>query len=379
MTSKLFTPLQLGPLELQNRIIVSPMCQYSANNGVARDWHIMHIGQFAVANPGLIFLEGTAISPEGRITIGDLCLYTDEQEQGIKRIVEFTKAHSDTKIGVQLFHAGRKGSQNRPWDNNAEYGQGDTIAQKDGGWQTYGPSAIAYSEDYSRPNEINTDQLAKIKQDFVDSALRAHRAGLDTVELHYAHGYLLHTFLSAVSNQRTDDYGGTAENRMRFPLEVFAAVRDVWPESKPLGARISGSDFGTDETPWSIEDAVHFGKQLKEVGADYLDVSGGFLSPAQDIMAVYGPAFQAGLASQVRAAVDIPTISVGAITHAKQAEQIIQDGKADAVAIARGMLYDPRWPWHAAFELGEAPNYPQQYERAFALGYPDMFSMHLAG
>ena len=241
-------------MDMQNRIIVSPMCQYSAKGGVAGDWHIMHIGQFAVANPGLIFLEGTAVLPDGRISDQDLCLYNDQQQEGLRRLVEFVRANSQSKIGIQLFHSGRKGSQYKPWDNDTSYGESDTIQIKDGGWQVCGPSAIGYDATYPVPRELDLAELQTIKQAFVDSACRAKIAGLDTMELHYAHGYLLHTFLSPISNQRTDDYGGSRRNRMRFPLEVFEAVRRVWPEDRPLGARISGSDFGLDEGAWDIED-----------------------------------------------------------------------------------------------------------------------------
>lgn len=374
MTTTLFSPLAIGDMAMQNRIIVSPMCQYSAKGGIPSDWHIMHIGQFAVANPGLILLEGTAVLPDGRITDQDLCLYNDAQQEGLRRLVEFVRAHSQSKIGIQLFHAGRKGSQNRPWDNGTRYGESDTLRVEDGGWQVSGPSAIGYDANYPVPHELDVAQLEDIKQAFVTSARRAAVAGLDTVELHYAHGYMLHTFLSAVSNKRTDDYGGSQRNRMRFPLEVFEAVRRVWPEEKPLGARISGSDFGLDEGSWNVEDAVVFAHALKAAGCDYLDVSGGFLSPNQDFMSGYGPSFQVNLAAQVREAVSLTTFSVGLINGAKQADQIVREGFADAVAIGRGMLYDPRWPWHAAQELGAAPVFPTQYERAFDHDYPAMFA-----
>jgi 2,4-dienoyl-CoA reductase-like NADH-dependent reductase (Old Yellow Enzyme family) len=377
MTSALFRPLKLADLTLQNRIIVSPMCQYSAESGVAGDWHIMHIGQFAVANPGLIMLEGTAVLPDGRISPTDLCLYNEDQENGLKRVVDFVRSHSDTKLGIQLFHSGRKGSQYRPWDHGASYGEGDTISVSQGGWTLTGPSAIRYSMEYPLPQMLDMAGMDRIKQAFVESAKRALRIGLDSVELHYAHGYLLHTFLSPVSNHRDDSYGGSLQNRMRFPLEVFSAVRDVWPHSKPLGARISGSDFGTDAEAWNIEDAVVFAKALQSLGCDYLDVSGGFLSPDQNFADVYGPAYQTKLSKRIKAETELPTITVGAITDAQQANGIIENGQADAVALARGMLYDPRWPWRAAYALKETAHFPPQYERAFAMGYPDMFATKL--
>jgi len=373
MNSHLFEKLALGPIELNNRIVVSPMCQYSASAGVAGDWHIMHIGQFAVANPGLIFLEGTAVIPDGRISTGDLCLYNDDQEAGIARLANFVKRHSSAKLGIQLFHAGRKGSQYKPWEKETSYGQGDTIQVENGGWRSGAPSAVAYSDDFPKPYPLSVAELQEIKAAFVESAIRADRAGLDVLEIHYAHGYLLHSFLSPVSNRRTDQYGGNLAGRMRFPLEVFTAVREVWPKEKSLGARISGSDFGLDLDSWTVGDAVAFGKSLTEAGCDFLDVSGGFLSPNQDFASVYGPAFQVDLASTIKSDVGLPTITVGAITSPKQANQIITSGKADAVAIARGMLYDPRWPWHAAYELNGTSEFPAQYERAFALGFPELF------
>lgn len=374
MTYGLFDELTIGAITLTNRIIVSPMCQYSACNGVAGDWHIMHIGQWAVANPGLIFLEGTAVQPDGRITPHDLCLYSGEQEAAISRLADFVHTHGQSKLGVQLFHSGRKGSQNRPWANGIQYGQGDTLLPEIGGWEVVAPSAIAYSDDYPVPAELTQFELDAIRHSFVESAKRANRAGVDVLELHYAHGYLLHSFLSPISNQRKDTYGGSLEARMRFPLEVFEAVRQVWPESKPLGARISGSDFGTEPGAWELSDALVFGEALKQRGCEFLDVSGGFLSPHQNFMDAYGRGFQVPLAARVKTETSLPTFTVGAITHAQQADQIIRTGQADAVAIARGMLYDPRWPWHAAHELGVEPSFPPQYERAFAHGYPEMFS-----
>lgn len=373
MKPYLFEPLQIADVTLKNRIIVSPMCQYSAKNGVADDWHLMHIGQFAVANPGLIFLEGTAVLPEGRISTHDLCLYNEEQLSGIKRIVDFVRSHSDSLVGVQLFHSGRKGSQYRPWDNGLDFSEGDSIPLSKGGWNISAPSPIAYSPEYGTPSELSKSDLVRIRNAFVESAKLADRAGLDTIELHYAHGYLLHSFLSPVSNQRDDEYGGSESNRLRFPLEVFDAVRSVWPVGKPLGARISGSDFGTDSDALTIDDAIIFAKSLVAAGCDYLDVSGGFLSPEQDFFSAYGPGFQVDLAKQVKHATGLPTFSVGLISGAQQAEDIIKTGSADAVAIARGMLYDPRWPWHAAYRLGAKPTFPAQYERAFSFGYAEAF------
>lgn len=373
MNNGLFDPLKLKSLELQNRIIVSPMCQYSADEGIAGDWHIMHIGQFATANPGLIFLEGTAVMAEGRISPQDLCLYNDEQEDGIRRLVDFVHQHSESKIGMQLFHSGRKGSQHRPWSKNGQWDDGETIPLEKGGWSGCAPSAIRYDASFRTPVEASPADLEKIKSAFVESAKRADRAGIDTIELHYAHGYLLHTFLSSVSNHRTDNYGGSLENRMRFPLEVFQAVRAVWPDAKPLGGRISGTDFGLDVDAWTLEDAIIFAQALEASGCDYLDVSAGFLSPNQELKG-YGPGFQVPLAARIKSETRVPTLTVGAIVDPVHADQVIRDGDADAVAIARGMLYDPRWPWHAAHALGETPKGPPQYERTFAMDFPEMFN-----
>lgn len=370
MTSKLFEPLDLRTISLHNRIVVSPMCQFSANDGAASDWHLMHIGQLAISNPGLILLEGTAVGDDGRITESDLCLYTDEQESALKKIVCFVRKNSQSKIGIQLFHSGRKGSQRHPWKAG---GSEDVILPiPEGGWNGIAPSSIRFDDTFPIPDEATYQDLERIKQSFVDSAIRANRIGLDTVELHFAHGYLLHSFLSAVSNKRSDQYGGELENRMRFPLEVFNAVRSVWPEGKPLGARISGSDHGLETDTWCIEDAVVFSKMLKESGCDYIDVSSGFLSTEQNIEN-YGPGFQVNLAKRVKEESGLPTFAVGVIVNGNQANEIIGSGKADAVCIGRGMLYDPRWTWRAAHDLGEPPQFPPQYKRAFLHHYPEMF------
>ncbi len=370
MATRLFQPLLLDQLELQNRIIVSPMCQYSAENGCAHDWHIMHIGQFAMANPGLIMLEGTAVEANGRISEGDLCLFNDHQEAAIERLTQFVHNHSGSKLGMQLFHSGRKGSQRRPWDVDPDGNSGTTLSSKDGGWDCYAPSTQQFDKKYPMPIEASKDHLNRIKASFVNAAARAARAGIDTIELHYAHGYLLHSFLSEVSNHRTDEYGGEIENRMRFPLEVFEAVREVWPDHKPIGARVSGTDHGKAENAWKLEDALLFSRALTARGCDYIDVSSGYLSPNQDVPKD-DPGFQVYLAKTIKQVVDVPVFSVGTIVSPKQAEQILDNGSADAVCLARAMLLDPRWVWRAAFELQEQPKFPPQYERAFMWGFQD--------
>ncbi len=375
MSTGLFDPLELGPLTLRNRIVVSPMCQYSAIHGAATDWHLMHIGQFAVANPGLIFLEGTAVERNGCISPGDLCLFNRRHERALGRVLDFVREHSESRLGIQLFHAGRKGSQYRPWGHRPDQSiGGDTLPLKQGGWPLCAPSAVAYADAWPIPEALSRAGLTRLRNAFIKSARHAARVGLDVLELHYAHGYLLHTFLSPVSNRRTDKYGGSIENRLRFPLEVFRAVRDVWPHDRVLGARISGCDFGLARNAWRIADATVFAGALRDEGCDFLDVSGGFLSPEQNFTEIYTPAWQVELAARIKIEVGLPTITVGAITHPRQADTIVREGKADAVALARGMIYDPRWPWHAAFKLGAEACFPPQYSRVFTLDYPAWFN-----
>lgn len=371
MTAKLFEPLKLRDMQLSNRVVVSPMCQFSASEGVANDWHIMHIGQFATSNPGLIMLEGTAVAPEGRITKKDLCLYSSAHEVALERIISFIRNISKSKIGIQLFHSGRKGSQYPPVGIESAQANDSILPKSEGGWTGLAPSSIRFDDTFPTPKEASIEDLEQIKQDFVNSAIRADRIGLDTIELHFAHGYLLHTFLSAVSNKRNDKFGSNLKNRMRFPLEVFQAVREVWPQNKPLGARISGTDHGLEDESWTIADALIFSQELKNIGCDYLDVSSGFLSPNQKIEN-YGPGFQVNLAEKIKNTVGLPTFAVGVILNGHQANAIIQTGKADAVCIGRGMLYDPHWTWKAAHDLGEKPQFPPQYARAFSHYYPDM-------
>ncbi|PCJ70583.1 MAG: oxidoreductase [Rhodobiaceae bacterium] len=368
MPSILFSPLELGPQVLQNRIVVSPMCQYSADEGAASDWHTMHIGQFAVANPGLIMLEGTAVEPNGRISAGDLCLYEDRHEEALAKLVQFVKENSDTKVGIQLFHAGRKGSQQLPRLADK------TLPVSEGGWDVYAPSAVPFDEGYPMPRAADATDLERIEIAFCTAATRAARAGIDVVELHYAHGYYLHSFLSAVSNRRSDEYGGDLKDRMRHPLKIFDAVKAILSKNCSLGARISGTDHGLDDHAWTLEDALQFAQALHQCGCDFLDVSSGFLSPNQSITN-YGPGFQAQLAAEIREKVSLPTFTVGVVTGAHQAENLLANGSADAIALGRGMLYDPHWPWKAAQELGETPKFPPQYERAFTHGFPEMFDV----
>ena len=354
MKSALFSPFTLRDLVLENRIVVSPMCQYSATDGNANDWHLMHLGQYSVSGAALVITEATAVESRGRISYGDLGLYSNDNEEALGRIISFFRHYGSAKIGVQLAHSGRKGSDNPPWKSN-----GAPLAVKDGAWKTVAPSALSYDSGWPVPRELDTNGMAEVKKAFAEAAKRAARLGFDLAELHSAHGYLLHQFLSPLSNQRTDEYGGALTGRMRFPLEVFSAVREVWPENRPLGARISASDYVPGG--WSITDSLVYAAELKKRGCDFIDVSGGGLVPHQTIPV--GPGYQVRFSDAIRKDTGMPTIAVGMITEPEQAEEIIATGKADMVALARKMLYDPRWAWHAAAALGADAKYPSQYLR----------------
>jgi 2,4-dienoyl-CoA reductase-like NADH-dependent reductase (Old Yellow Enzyme family) len=350
----LFLPFKLRNLELDNRIVVSPMGQYSADEqGHATSWHLMHLGHLAVSGAALVYTEATAVEPRGRVSHKCLGIWDDSHIEPLRPVVEFCREHGRAKLGMQLAHSGRKGSVAVPWENQIGMKDGD------GGWTMASPSNIAYP---GRPVPTAMDRAAlkDMRQAFGSGAQRAHKAGFDTLEIHNAHGYLLHSFLTPFANARTDEYGGSLENRMRFPLEVFQSVRDAWPADKPLGVRLSATDWAPGG--WTIEDTVELSKKLKAAGCDYICASSGGSTPTQVIPV--GPGYQVALAEQVRREVGIPTIAVGLITQARQAEQILADGHADLVALGRAMLYNPRWPWHAAAELGEEAYFPPQYERS---------------
>ena len=357
MNSYLFSPISLSDVSIPNRIVVAPMCQYSANEGNATDWHLMHLGQFAVSGVGLIFTEAVGVEMIGRISPGCLALCTDDHEQNLKRVVDFCYDFGHAKMGIQLAHAGRKGSTELPWLG------GKPIPSKDArGWKTDGPSAEAYAaKDWEAPQELDEDGLSRIKVAFMDSAKRADRIGFDVLEIHAAHGYLLHQFLSPLSNLRNDQYGGSLEGRMRFPLEVFEAVSKVWPRHKAIGVRFSATDW-VDRSSWDIKESTEFAKELKRRGCHYIDVSSAGNSPEQNIEV--GPGYQTGFASEIKRETDIVTMAVGQITEAFQAEAIIRTGQADMVSMARGMLADPRWAWRAAEVLGEQAAYAPQYMRS---------------
>ena len=362
--SKLFEPLNLGPLALRNRIIIAPMCQYSAVDGSASDWHGIHLGGLSLSGAGLLIIEATGVSAEARISPGDLGLYCDENEAALARVLAAIRHYSDMPIAIQLGHAGRKASSQTPWEG------GQQIApEAPTGWHALAPSAIPHNPHEHPPVALDAAGLAKIREDFVASAMRAERLGLAGIELHAAHGYLLHQFLSPLANQRSDEYGGSLENRMRFPLEIFAAVRAAVPAAMPVWVRVSASDWV--EGGWDIAGTIALAQALEAMGCAAIHVSSGGVSPFQKIPLSDG--YQVPFAAQVKANVGIPVIAVGLITDPVYAESIIAEGKADAVALARGILYDPHWPWHAAAKLGAKVVAPKQYWRSQPREFKDLF------
>ena len=352
-------------LTLSNRVTVSPMCQYGAEDGSANDWHLMHLGNLAISGFGLVITEATGVEARGRISPGCLGLYSDANEQALARVVGFCKHHGNTALGIQLAHAGRKASTHVPWKGRGPAGEDA------GGWPIVAPSAVALDDDHAVPEALDEAGMAEVVQAFVQAARRADRLGFDLIEVHGAHGYLLHEFLSPISNHRDDAYGGERENRVRFPLEVFAAVREAWPDDKPLGIRISASDHI--EGGWSLDDSVAFAGALKGLGCDYIDVSSAGVAPDRQKITV-GPGYQVPFSARIRKEARIPTMAVGMITRPHQAEAIIAEGKADLVALARGVLYDPRWVWHAAEALGAEAAYPVPYERSRPALWPEAFA-----
>lgn len=352
--SALFSPIKLRGLTLKNRIVVSPMCQYSAEDGVATDWHFTHINNLSLSGASMFCIEATHVEAIGRITSGCLGLYSDACEAALKQILNSVRKYSSTAIGMQLAHAGRKASSARPWEG------GQLIPLSEGGWQAVAPSAVPHKEGEAAPLALDAAGLKRIREAFVDCTKRAARLGIDAIEVHGAHGYLLHQFLSPISNRRTDEYGGSLENRMRFPLEVFDAVRAAFPADKPVGMRVSSTDWV--EGGWDLAQTIEFARALKARGIDWIDASSGGVSPLQKIP--LGPGYQVQFAETIKRETGLPTIAVGLITDAGHAEEIVASGKADMVALARGMLYDPRWAWHAAAELGGVVEAPPQYWRS---------------
>ncbi len=354
MSSPLFSPTRLASLELANRIVVSPMCQYSANDGVASDWHLTHLGMLANSGAGLVVLEATGVERTGRITHGCLGLYSDACEAALARVIAHCKRIGSAKFAIQLGHAGRKASSQRPWEG------GQALSEQEDAWQTIAPSAQPFGPNWPTPREISAQEMARVRDSFANAARRAVRAGLDAIELHFAHGYLIHTFLSPLSNHRTDEHSGPLAARLGFARDIVAAVRSVLPDGFPLGARITGNDW-TDGglTP---NDAVIIVSTLKRAGLDYVCVSsGGIMAQTRNPTS---PGYNVPIAEKIRNETGISTRTVGLIVAPKQAESIISNGQADMISLARAMLDDPHWPWHAAQELGAEVAIPPQYLRA---------------
>ena len=366
MTSKLFSNLTINGITFDNRLVVAPMCQYSCVDGVPGDWHLMHLGNFSVSGAGLVFVEATGVEPRARITPDCPGLWNDEQEQAFSRIMNFCRRHGSSKMGIQLAHAGRKASARAPWEG------GTSISpDEERGWQTIGPSAVPFTSDWTVPTEMTLDDIAEIRNDFVASAKRAERLGFDVLELHAAHGYLMSSFLSPLANLRTDDYGGSLENRMRFPLEVVEAVRQVWPQDRVLCVRFNGTDWV--DNGWTVEESVEFARALKKAGCDIVHLSSGGNSAERPPVGPGTPGYQLPASERIKAETDMPTIGVGYINDPHFAESVIADGRADMVAMGRGMLYDPRFAWHAAEALGEKASYPPQYQRSQPETWPNAF------
>jgi len=350
----LFEPFALRSITLKNRIVVSPMCQYSSKDGFANDWHLVHLGARAVGGAALVFSEATAVSPEGRITPQDLGIWKDEHIPQLKRITDFIRSQGSVP-GIQLAHAGRKASHHRPWEAG-----GAALAPDEQPWTTEAPSALPFKEGEPAPRELSTEDIARITEDFRKATERALAAGFDVIEIHAAHGYLIHEFLSPLSNQRQDDYGGSFENRIRFLLQITKAIRAALPDQLPLVVRISATDWV--DGGWSADDSVALARVLKTEGVDLIDCSSGGNSPAQKIKVE--PLYQTPFAARVRAEAGIATGAVGLITTAAEAEGIIANEQADLVFLARQLLRDPYFPLHAAAELGATLPWPVQYERA---------------
>jgi 2,4-dienoyl-CoA reductase-like NADH-dependent reductase (Old Yellow Enzyme family) len=354
MASKLFSHFQLGPIDLSNRIVVSPMCQYMAEEGQANDWHLMHYGSLSIGAGGLLIFEATHISPQGRISHGCLGLYDEETERALERVVTFCRNHGQSKLGIQLAHAGRKGSAKTPMMGGAALQAGESP------WETIAPSALAFTDGWHVPKMMGTDDLARVKTEFVDAAKRAVNLGFDVIEIHAAHGYLLNQFTSPLSNQRTDSYGGSnLSNRLKYPLEVFDAVKSVVPDHVAVGARISGSDWV--EGGLNPEEMIAFAKELQIIGCDFVDVTSGQLDSRQQIE--FAPGFNLPFSKRVKSDTSMAAMGVGMITTPAQAEEAITSGAADLVAIARAAMDDPRWSWRAAQELGVDITYAPNYQR----------------
>jgi 2,4-dienoyl-CoA reductase-like NADH-dependent reductase (Old Yellow Enzyme family) len=364
-SAKLFTPLAVGGMTLANRIVIAPMCQYSAVDGCMTDWHLIHLGQLALSGAALLTIEATAVVPEGRISHADVGLFDDATEAAMARTLQSIRRWSDMPVGIQLSHAGRKASTDLPWLGGAQI-----APMHANGWQTVAPSALPFAAGQNAPASLDRGAMDRIRDGFAEAARRTGRLDLAMVQIHAAHGYLLHQFLSPLSNHREDDYGGSLENRMRFPLEVFDAVRAAFPAGRTVSVRVSATDWV--EGGWDLPQTIAFAQALEAKGCAAIHVSSGGLDPRQQIPV--GPSYQVPLARAVKQAVSVPVVAVGLITGYEQAEAIIATGDADMIALARTVLYDPRWPWHAAAHFGAQVKAPSQYLRSQPSRYRDLFS-----
>ena len=359
MRNQLFSPFTMRGMTLDNRIIVSPMCEYSAIDGNAQDWHLMHLGQFATGGFGLVITEAAAVEARGRITPQCLGLWSDENEEALGRVMRFCREYGQAKLGIQLAHAGRKASTQRPWEGRS------SLAPKEGAWETISSAANPQDEGWHTPRAMNRSDMDDVREAFVAAIKRADRLGFDMIEVHSAHGYLMHEFLSPIANTRSDEFGGTIENRMRFPLEVFAAMRAVWPEAKPMGLRLSATDW--EENGWTPDDSVLYAQKLNDLGCDYICASSGGISGNTRLE--LGEGYQVKFAAKIRREAEIPTMAVGMIYDPHHAEKIVADGQAEMVALARGLLFDPHWPVRAAAALNVEATSPPQYERAYGFRF----------
>ena len=370
MPSALFTPIRMRGLELPNRIALSPLCQFMAKDGTAQPWHFMNASQYAVSGAGLVILEATAVEDIGRITLGCLGLYSDENERALSEYVKGMRSYSNTPIGIQLSHAGRKASTRPTW----ELHKGHNLKEEEGAWDVVGPTAEAFGEGWPVPTALDAQGLARTLDHFVDATKRAHRCGFDMIEVHVAHGYMLHQFLSPLANRRTDKYGGSLENRMRYPLEVIAAMREAFPAEKPVGVRITGRDLNPGGL--ELDDAVIFTRELQKIGIDYVTPSAGNVAPGM-VLPKIEPGYLVPFAERIKK--DVPgmnVMTVGLIVLPEQANEIIASGKADMVAIGRAFMDNPRWAWHAATALGDTPSIPPAWNRANPSVWPAYGMVH---
>lgn len=366
--SLLFQPIQFGQLKLENKLVIAPMCQYSATEeGEVTYWHEQQWAKYALSGAGLCIVEATAVQPEGRISFADLGLWNDHQAQKIKTLLDQVKSISPMPMAIQLAHAGRKASTDLPWT-----GKGQLSPENAHGWQTVSASHVPFNPTDHAPHALSIDEIQKVIQDFADAAVRAVQAGFDLIEVHAAHGYLLHQFMSPLSNLRTDEYGGSFENRIRLTLEVFQAIKNAVPQNYPVGIRISATDWMSEQDSWDVASSVQLSQKLEQLGIAYIHVSSAGLHIEQKIDIHAG--YQVPFAHTIKQAVHVPVIAVGLITEAQQAERILQNGQADAIGLARGILYDPNWPWHAAAELGAHIRVAPQYLRSQPHGFKDLFS-----